>query len=63
MSSSPIPLHKSVVQMQAEIESDSMEVGLHSDLVSMGLSMLPSRILVGKHSLITETSLADFFQE
>lgn len=63
MSSLPIPLHRSVVQMQAEMESDSMEEGVHWMAGSTGLSILPRRMLVGKHSLITEVSVADFFHE
>ena len=61
--SSPIPLQKSVVQMQALIVSDSTEAGLHSSSGSTGSSMLPRSILVGKHSLMTDMSLSDFFQE
>ena len=63
MSSLPIPLQRSVVQMQAEMESDSIEEGEHWVAGSTGLSMLPRRMLVGKHSLITEISVADFFHE
>ena len=61
--SSPIPLHRSVVHMQAEMESDSIDDGEHWSPGSMGSSMLPSKMLVGKHSLMTDTSLADFLQE
>jgi len=61
--SSPIPLHKSDVQIQALIVSDSTEAGMHSSCGSTGSSMLPRRILVGKHSLMTDTSLSDFFHE
>ena len=61
--SSPIPLHKSDVQMQALIVSDSTEAGLHSSSGSTGSSIFPRRILIGKHSLITDMSLSDFFQE
>ena len=63
MSSLPIPLQRSVVQIQAEMESDSIEAGEHWVAGSTGLSILPSRMLVGKHSLITEVSVADFFHE
>ena len=63
MSSLPIPLQRSVVQMQAEMELDSMEDGEHWVAGSTGLSMLPRRMLVGKHSLITDDfSLLDFLQ-
>ena len=61
--SSPIPLQKSEVQMQALMVSDSTDTGLHSSDGSTGSSMLPRRILVGKHSLITDVSVFDFFQE
>ena len=63
MSSSPTPLQRSEVQIQAEILSDSREVREHWSWGCTGLSMLPRRMLVGKHSLITELSVADFFQE
>ena len=43
--------------------SDSTDTGLHSSDGSTGSSMLPSRILVGKHSLITDVSVFDFFHE
>ena len=45
------------------MESDSMEDGVQVSAGSIGLSMLPSRMLVGKHSLMTDTSLADFLHE
>ena len=61
--SSPIPLQKSDVQMQAWIVSDSTEAGLHSSSGSTGSSILPRRILVGKHSLMTDVAAFDFFQE
>ena len=63
MSSSPTPLHSGVVQIHAEMESDSSEEATHELAASTGLSMLPSRMLVGKHSLMTEVSVADFLQE
>ena len=63
ISSSPRPLQRSVVQMQAEMLSDSRESGSHSARGSTGLSMLPSRMLVAKHSLMTDLSVADFLQE
>ena len=61
--SSPIPLQKSDVQIQALIVSDSTDAGLHSSCGSTGSSILPRRILVGKHSLITDVSVLDFFHE
>lgn len=42
---------------------DSTGVGEHSGSGSTGFSMLPRRILVGKHSLITAVSAFDFLQE
>ena len=63
MSSSPRPLQKSEVQIQAEMLSDSREVREHSTWGWTGFSMLPRRMLVGKHSRMTELSVADFFQE
>jgi len=63
LSSSPIPLHKSVVQMQALIVSLSTDCGEQVACGSTGLSMLPRRTEVGKHSRITAVSLSDFFQE
>ena len=63
MSSSPTPLQRSEVQIQAEILSDSREVREHWSWGCTGLSMLPRRMLVGKHSRMTELSVADFFQE
>ena len=61
--SSPIPLQKSEVQIQALIVSDSTDAGLHSSCGSTGSSILPRRILVGKHSLMTDVAAFDFFQE
>lgn len=61
--SASIPLQKSLVHIQARILSDSTGTGLHSGDGSTGSSMLPSRILVGKHSRITDVSEFDFFQE
>ena len=58
-----IPLQRSDVQMQALIVSDSTAAGLHSSTGSTGSSKLPRRILVGKHSLMTEVSALDFFHE
>ena len=63
MSSSPTPLQRSEVQIQAEMLSDSREVREHSAPGWTGLSMLPRRMLVGKHSRITELSVADLRQE
>ena len=63
LSSAPMPLQKSDVQIQALIVSDSTDAGLHSSCGSTGSSILPSRTLVGKHSLITAVSVFDFFQE
>ena len=63
MSSSPTPLQRSEVQIQAEILSDSREVREHWAWGWTGWSMLPRRTLVGKHSRMTELSLADFLQE
>ena len=60
-SSSPTPLQRSEVQRQAEM-SASREVGEHWAWGWTGLSMLPSRTLVGKHSRMTELSVADFLQ-
>ena len=63
ISSSPIPLQKSEVHRQAEIPSSSRESGSHSDPGLTGSSILPSRILVGKHSRMTDLSLEDLLQE
>ena len=63
ISSSPSPLQRSEVQRQAEMLSDSREVREHWAWGRTGLSMLPKRTLVGKHSRITELSPADFRQE
>jgi hypothetical protein len=49
-------LHRSDVQMQARIVSDSTGSGEQVGTGSTGLSKLPSRILVGKHSRITAVS-------
>ena len=46
-------LHRSVVQRHAEMESDSTFLGLHEGEGDTGLSRLPSKILVEKHSLIS----------
>ena len=62
-SSSPPPLQRSEVQRQAEILSDSREAGEHWASGWTGFSMLPRRMPVGKHSRITEVSVADFLQE
>jgi len=48
-----IPLHRWVVQTQASMESDSTATGLHSSSALIGFSTLPSKMVVGKHSLIT----------
>ena len=63
LNSSPSPLQRSEVQRQAEMLSDSREVREHWAWGRTGLSMLPRRTLVGKHSRITELSPADFRQE
>ena len=47
------PLQKSDVQIQAVILLDSTGDGEHSSEGSTGSSMLPRRMLVGKHSLMT----------
>jgi len=52
-------LHKSLVQMQACMVSDSTGWGEQVEVGSTGLSMEPSRILVGKHSRITAAQLED----
>ena len=46
-------LHRSEVQIQARIVSDSTGSGEQIGVGSTGLSILPRRILVGKHSRIT----------
>lgn len=46
-------LHRSEVQIQARIVSDSTGSGEQIGVGSTGLSILPSRILVGKHSRMT----------
>ena len=63
MSSSPTPLQRSEVQIQAEMLSDSREVREHWTWGWTGWSMLPRRMEVGKHSRMTELSVADFLQE
>ena len=63
ISSSPIPLQRSEVHRQAEIPSSSRESGSHSGPGLTGLSILPSRILVGKHSRMTDLSLEVLLQE
>lgn len=50
--------------MQASmLSSSSTGSSLQSDLGTTGLSRLPSRTLVGKHSLMTALSSGAFCQE
>lgn len=60
---SSIPLQRSEVQMQAWMVSDSTGAGEQNGVGSTGSSMLPSRMLVGKHSRITDISVSEVFQE
>ena len=53
----PIPVHKSVVQIQAWMWLDSTDTGEHEGEGSMGSSIVPRRIVVGKHSRITAAKI------